>query len=92
MRNTDKRAVLRFIAICLISFIVFEAAEWVLLDIFSLEARGLELGWLATVVIYGLKTHILCCLLPMLWAAYKCRHRGCEHDHCKKDIGDEPES
>jgi hypothetical protein len=68
MKNKLK-PIIRFFFIAVISFFVFEVIEHLLLDIFN---------------IYGFKFHILCCVVPMIWAAYKCKH-SCDHDHCEKN-------
>lgn len=88
IKSTRAREVLKFLAITAASFLAFEAAEHLLLEILGIDLHAAEIGWLAFVVTYGLKTHVLCCLVPLLWAAYKCRHRGCGHGHCEK--GDNP--
>jgi hypothetical protein len=82
----------RFAIVAVLSFIAFEAVEHSLSHFFGIELDevGTGAGWVLLVIAYGFKTHILCCLVPLLWAAYRCRHRGCEHDHCKNDKTDEP--
>jgi NADH:ubiquinone oxidoreductase subunit 3 (subunit A) len=83
MKNKLK-PIIRFFFIAVISFFVFEVIEHLLLDIFNISIESLELGWFTFIIIYGFKFHILCCVVPMIWAAYKCKH-SCDHDHCEKN-------
>jgi hypothetical protein len=88
---TQLKQIGRFAVVTAASFIVFEAVEHGLEHFFGIEMDALGVGWLAAVIAYGFKTHIICCLVPLLWAAYRCRHRGCEHDHCKNHDNNGPE-
>lgn len=77
----------KFLIYFVISFIVFYIAEHSISYYFGIDLDNLELGWLGwfgIVIFYGFKFHIICCLLPFLFSAYKCRHKKCEHDHCSK--------
>jgi len=91
LKKTQVKQIARFALVTAASFIAFEAVEHGLEHLFGIELHALGAGWLAIVIAYGFKTHIICCLVPLLWAAYKCRHRGCEHDHCKNQSHDGPE-
>ena len=90
MIKRNYMAVARFLAVSAASFAALEAAEWALARYLGVDLENLGVGWLALVVAYGFKTHIICCVLPMIWAAYECRHRNCRHDQCKNDGGDGP--
>lgn len=93
MTKAHKIQVARFAVVTALSFIAFEAAEHAVSRCLGIELGqvGTGAGWLLVVVAYGFKTHILCCLVPLLWAAYRCRHRACDHDHCEKHGEDGPE-
>jgi hypothetical protein len=52
-------------------------------DIFHVNLSNLKWGWLGLMILYGFKFHIFCCLLPALFASYKCRHKKCKHEHCE---------
>ena len=68
--------------IFLISFLIMEGIEHGLQYFFNFDIHMWKYGWLGLIVVYGFKYHILCCLLPAIWATYKCRHKKCEHDYC----------
>lgn len=89
MRNKN---LLKFIGLTIVSFFLFEGLEIILEKTIGLDLHNLEIGWFTFVVIYGFKFHILCCILPMIWAAYKCRHNSCEHSHCHKENKPQNES
>lgn len=82
--KTRIKQIFKFILLSALSFILLELVEHFILESFGFEIQNLELGWLTFVVIFGFKFHIICCILPILWAAYKCSHK-CDHDHCKKN-------
>ena len=81
----NKRNILRFIVVFVISFIVIEAIELILDKFFGINLSKLEWGWIGFIIIYGFKYHIFCCLFPAIWAGYICRHKKCNHTHCNKD-------
>lgn len=78
------KQIIRFILVAAVSFILIELVEHLVLEPLGFQIENIELGWLTFIVIFGFKFHIICCILPMLWAAYKCRHK-CDHDHCDKN-------
>jgi hypothetical protein len=92
VEKKQRKQIARFAMVSVLSFIAIEAIERGLSHFLGIEMDniGVGAGWLLLVVGYGFKTHIICCIVPMLWAAYRCRHRGCDHDHCKTEDKDEP--
>lgn len=78
----NKKQIFRFIWIFVLTFILMEVLEHSIEHIFKIDLHNLEWGWLGFLIVYGFKYHIFCCLIPALWAGYKCRHTGCEHDYC----------
>ena len=78
----NKKVILKFIFIFLISFILTELLEYILNQYFSIDFEMMTLGWFGLMFFYGFKYHIICCLFPAIWAGYKCRHKSCEHDYC----------
>jgi len=81
----NKKNILRFSIIFIISFILFEILEHSIEYIFDIDFHNLEWGWAGFIIVYGFKYHIFCCLLPAIWAGYKCRHKNCEHEYCEHD-------
>jgi len=81
----NKKLVLRFLYFFIISLIFFQIIEWSLHHFIGLDLHNLEFGWIGLIIIYGFKYHIFCCLIPAIWAGWKCRHKSCQHEHCKKD-------
>ena len=81
----NKKNILRFSIIFIISFIFFEILEHSIEYIFDIDFHNLEWGWAGFIIVYGFKYHIFCCLLPAIWAGYKCRHKNCEHEYCEHD-------
>lgn len=81
----NKKNILRFSIIFIISFILFELLEHSIEYIFDIDFHNLEWGWAGFIIVYGFKYHIFCCLLPAIWAGYKCRHKNCEHEYCEHD-------
>ena len=78
----------KFIIIFIVSFIIFYILEQVISYIFNIDLDTLELGWLGWlgfIIAYGFKYHIFCCLIPLIYTSYKCRHKKCEHDHCNSE-------
>lgn len=73
-----------FLVITLLSFFLFEAIEHLIFEEFNIDLAGIKIGWLAIILIYGFKYHIICCLVPLIWATYQCRHKKCDHEHCDK--------
>lgn len=81
---TNRKSLLRFLYFFCISFIVFQLIEVGLHHFFGLDLHNMELGWIGLVIVYGFKYHIFCCILPAIWAGYKCRHTNCKHEHCEQ--------
>lgn len=77
----------KFIITFVISFAVFMILEHLISYFLGIDLDNLELGWLGWlgfIIFYGFKYHILCCLIPLIWTTYKCKHNNkCSHDHCK---------
>lgn len=76
----------KFIITFIVSFIVFYLIEYSLHRFLGIDLDTLELswlGWLGFIIAYGFKFHIFCCLIPLIFTSYKCRHKKCEHEHCK---------
>jgi hypothetical protein len=78
----NKKIIIKFIWIFLISFILTELLEYILEQYFCFDFKMMTLGWFGLMFFYGFKYHIICCLFPAIWAGYKCRHKSCEHDYC----------
>jgi hypothetical protein len=78
----NKKLIIRFITVFIISFIIMEIIEKSIEYFFNVDMHNLKWGWLGFLVIYGFKWHIFCCLIPAIWASYKCRHKKCKHDYC----------
>lgn len=78
----NKKAILRFIIVFIISFIILELIEIGFEYFTGVDLHNLKWGWIGFLIVYGFKYHILCCLVPAIWAAYKCKHKKCEHDYC----------
>lgn len=77
----------KFFITFVISFIVFYLIEHGISILFDIDIDNLEvgwLGWLGFIILYGFKFHIFCCLIPLLFTTYKCRHKKCKHEHCTK--------
>jgi len=78
----NKKTIIKFLWIFLISFIATELLEYILEQYFHIDFKMMSLGWFGLMVFYGFKYHIICCLFPVIWAGYKCRHKKCEHEYC----------
>ena len=75
----------KFAITFILSLLGFYLIEHLISVIFNVDLDNLELGWLGWlgfIIVYGFKSHIICCVLPFLFSAYKCRHTKCEHEHC----------
>jgi|GEM_PF-5580173 len=81
----NKKSILKFIIVFISTFILLEVFEHSMLYFFNIDLHNLEWGWVGFMIIYGFKYHIFCCLIPAIWAAYKCKHKKCKHDHCNND-------
>ena len=79
----NKKGILKFIFIFILTFIAMELVEYLFKIIFNIDLHQLKWGWIGFIIIYGFKYHIFCCLLPALWAGFKCRHKKCNHEHCE---------
>jgi len=76
----------KFIITFVLSFITFWLLEHAISYLFDLDNLQIGwLGWLGIMIVYGFKYHILCCLVPLIWTTYKCKHKKCRHDHCSKN-------
>lgn len=78
----------KFIITFVLSFIAFWLLEHAISYLFDIDLDNLQigwLGWLGIMIVYGFKYHILCCLVPLIWTTYKCKHKKCGHDHCSKN-------
>lgn len=83
--NNKKTYMKKFIITFIVSFIVFYLLEHSISYIFNINLHTLNFGWLGWfgfIFVYGLKYHVLCCLIPLLITSYKCRHKKCGHEHC----------
>jgi hypothetical protein len=78
----NKKTIIKFLWIFLVSFIATELLEYILNQYFFIDFKMMTLGWFGVMVFYGFKYHIICCLFPAIWAGYKCRHKKCEHEYC----------
>jgi hypothetical protein len=79
----NKKSIIKFITIFILTFLLMEAVEFTIENLFNINLSELKWGWLGFIIIYAFKYHIFCCLIPALWAGYKCRHKNCEHEHCE---------
>ena len=78
----NKKVIIKFLWIFLVSFIATELLEYILNQYFFIDLKMMTLGWFGLMVFYSFKYHIICCLFPAIWAGYKCRHKKCEHEYC----------
>ena len=78
----NKKVIIKFILIFLISFIATELLEYILNQYFWFDFKMMTVGWFGLMIFYGFKYHIICCLFTAIWAGYKCRHKSCEHEYC----------
>jgi len=78
----NKKTIIKFLWIFLISFIATELLEYILNQYFFIDLKMMTLGWFGLMIFYGFKYDIICCLFPAIWAGYKCRHKKCEHEYC----------
>ena len=79
----NKKMIIKFIIIFILTFFVIEGIEFGIEHFFNIDLHELKWGWLGFMIVYGLKYHIFCCIIPAIWAGYKCRHKSCEHDYCE---------
>jgi len=81
----NKKAILRFIIVFISSLIAFELFEFAIEKVFDIELHNLEIAWIGGIVLFLFKSHIICCLIPVIWTSYKCHHKEkkkCNHEHC----------
>lgn len=72
----------KLVSTFLYTFIIIELLE-LILSHYNIKLGELKwFGWLGMIILYGINYHIFCCLIPLIWTAYKCRH-DCKHDYCK---------
>lgn len=81
----NRKSIFKFILIFVTSFILIEAIEEIIKLYFGVELNEMKWGWFGLIVLYGIKYHIFCCVLPAIWIGYKCRHKKCKHEHCEHD-------
>ena len=82
---STRKSIFRFLYFFILSFIFFQVIEMSIHHFFGIDLHNLKFGWIGLVIVYGFKYHIFCCILPAIWAGYKCRHKNCKHEHCKID-------
>lgn len=80
---SSKKSLLRFLYFFILSFIIFQLIEISIHRFLGIDLHNLKFGWVGLVIVYGFKYHIFCCILPAIWAGYKCRHKGCKHEQCQ---------
>ncbi len=73
--------ILKFFLLFVFSFLLTEVFEYCLEEFFGIDFRFLTWGWFGLMLMYGFKYHIVCCLIPAIWAGYKCKHKSCEHEY-----------
>lgn len=83
--KVSKKVALKFLLNLIISYIIFHIFEHIIFELFEFNSIFLKFGWIGWVLIYGFKYHIICCLVPILYSGWKCKHSSCEHKHCKLD-------
>lgn len=75
----------QFILSLLASYLLFEGIEHILLEMFQIDlGHILSLGGIFTILLFGIKYHILCCILPAVGSAAYCTYkskRHCNHKH-----------
>ena len=79
----NKKVVIKFIIIFILTFLLMEGIELSIKHFFNIDLQELKWGWIGFIIVYGFKYHIFCCLVPAIWAGYKCRHKKCEHEYCE---------
>jgi len=79
----NKNGIIKFIIIFILTFILIETIELGIKYFFNIDLHELKWGWIGFIIVYGFKYHIFCCLVPSIWAGYKCRHKKCEHEYCE---------
>jgi len=79
----NKNGIIKFIIIFILTFILIEGIELGIEYFFNIDLHELKWGWIGFIIVYGFKYHIFCCLVPSIWAGYKCRHKKCEHEYCE---------
>lgn len=77
------KSIWKFITVFILSFLLMECIEWLLDHFFHFNLHNLKWGWLGFIVIYSIKLHIFCCVLPSIftYSMYK-KSRKCKHSHC----------
>jgi hypothetical protein len=79
----NKKGIIKFIIIFILTFFLIEGIEFGIEHLFNIDLHELKWGWAGFIIVYGFKYHIFCCLIPAIWAGYKCRHKKCEHEYCE---------
>ena len=80
--NKKIQSALKFLGIFILSFIIMECVEYLISILFKINISELKYGWMGLMIVYGFKYHIICCILPAIWAGYNCKHTKCKHMHC----------
>jgi hypothetical protein len=81
--NITKTTILTFVFNLIISFVLFEIVEHILIDHFGFKYESLStFGIIGYAIFLGFKYHIICCLFPIIYASYQCRHKKCKHEYC----------
>jgi len=86
--KNNKKTILSFLKTLVISLLVFEIVEYILVDTlgYDIFENLSPYGYIGFVIAQGFKYHIWCCLLPLIYSSYKCRHdKECDHDYCNKN-------
>lgn len=82
---SNKKSLLRFTYFFILSFLFFQMIEILVHHFLGIDLHNMKFGWMGLVIVYGFKYHIFCCLLPAIWAGYKCHHKNCKHEHCNTE-------
>jgi hypothetical protein len=80
------KIIFNFAFIFILSFFITEILEQTLDNYFNFDFQIMTWGWFGLLFFYGFKYHIICCIVPLIWAGYKCRHKSCKHEYCNDKI------
>lgn len=74
-----------FIITFVISLLIFEGIEHLLLDLFNIDLESyLTIGGLGFIILWGFKFHIICCIIPAGVAAFMSHRERHSCDQCNK--------
>ena len=73
---------LKFTISFIIGFAIIEVLEYFFYDELVDGLRIGKLGLFGLIMFWGFKTHIFCCVFPVMLASYRCRHKSCKHEYC----------